>query len=137
MNKKISDKDKKDWEEFLSKNVKLSDKDLNFKTEKNLKSRSIDLHGHSLDEANIKIKNFIEKAYDDKVEKLVIITGKGIHSKNEKDPFVSKKLGILKYSVPDFIKKNVELSVLIKSLCPASIQDGGEGAFYIFLRKKK
>ena len=137
MNKKISDKDKKDWEEFLSKNVKLSDKDLNFETKKIFKSRSIDLHGHSLDEANIKIKNFIEKAYDDEVEKLVIITGKGIHSKNEKDPFVSKKLGILKYSVPDFIKKNVELSVLIKSLSSASIQDGGEGAFYVFLRKKK
>ena len=137
MNKKISDKDKKDWEEFLSKNVKLSDKDLNFETKKIFKSRSIDLHGHSLDEANIKIKNFIEKAYDDEVEKLVIITGKGIHSKNEKDPFVSKKLGILKYSVPDFIKKNVELSVLIKSLSPASIHDGGEGAFYVFLRKKK
>ena len=85
MNKKISDKDKKDWEEFLSKNVKLSDKDLNFETKKIFKSRSIDLHGHSLDEANIKIKNFIEKAYDDEVEKLVIITGKGIHSKNEKD----------------------------------------------------
>ena len=101
MNKKISDKDKKDWEEFLSKNVKLSDKDLNFETKKIFKSRSIDLHGQSLDEANIKIKNFIEKAYDDEVEKLVIITGKGIHSKNEKDPFVSKKLGILKYSVPD------------------------------------
>ena len=137
MNKKISDKDKKDWEEFLSENVKLSDKDLNFETKKIFKSRSIDLHGHSLDEANIKIKNFIEKAYDDEVEKLVIITGKGIHSKNEKDPFVSKKLGILKYSVPDFIKKNVELSVLIKSLSPASIHDGGEGAFYVFLRKKK
>ena len=137
MNKKISDKDKKDWEEFLSKNVKLSNKDIDFGTEKNFKSRSIDLHGHSLDEANIKIKNFIEKAYDDGVEKVVIITGKGIHSKNEKDPFVSKKLGILKYSVPDFIKKNVELSVLIKSLSPASIQDGGEGAFYVFLRKKK
>ena len=137
MNKKISDKDKKDWEEFLSKNVKLSDKDLNFETKKIFKSRSIDLHGHSLDEANIKIKNFIEKAYDDEVEKLVIITGKGIHSKNEKDPFVSKKLGILKYSVPDFIKKNVELSVLIKSLSHASIHDGGEGAFYVFLRKKK
>jgi len=137
LNKKISDKDKKDWEEFLSKNVKLSDKDLNFETKKIFKSRSIDLHGHSLDEANIKIKNFIEKAYDDEVEKLVIITGKGIHSKNEKDPFVSKKLGILKYSVPDFIRKNVELSVLIKSLSSASIQDGGEGAFYVFLRKKK
>ena len=137
MNKKISDKDKKDWEEFLSENVKLSDKDLNFETKKIFKSRSIDLHGHSLDEANIKIKNFIEKAYDDGVEKLVIITGKGIHSKNEKDPFVSKKLGILKYSVPEYIKNNSELMKKIIRIDFESVNSPSKGNFDIFLKTIK
>ena len=134
MNKKISDKDKKDWEEFLSKNVKLSDKDLNFETKKIFKSRSIDLHGHSLDEANIKIKNFIEKAYDDGVEKLVIITGKGIHSTNENDSYVSKDFGKLKFSVPEYLKSDLELNKLIISINKAVIKDGGEGAILIKLK---
>ena len=137
MNNKISDKDKKDWENFLSNDEKLVNKDLSFAIDKNYKKSKIDLHGHSLSEANIKIKNFIQKSYADGVEKLVIITGKGIHSKNDKDPYVSNKLGILKYSVPDFIKKDIDLSILIKSLSPAKVEDGGEGAFYVYLRKKK
>jgi len=137
LSSKISDKDKKDWENFLSNKDKLISKDQENKIKSPNKIRTIDLHGQSLDEANNSIKNLILKSFDEGIEKLKIITGKGIHSQNKKDPYVSKKLGILKYSVPDFLNKDDELTNIIKSLSPATIEDGGEGAFYIYLRKKK
>ena len=136
MNSKISEKDKKTWEEFLSNDQKLPDKD-NFQSKiKSKKTRSLDLHGKTLDEANQIIENFIRKSYEDKVHKLIIVTGKGLHSNNEKDPYVSKDLGILKYSVPEFLKNNSELKKIISEIKDASINDGGSGAFYIFLKKK-
>ena len=136
MNSKISEKDKKTWDEFLSNNQKLPDKD-NFQAKiKSKKTRSLDLHGQTLDEANQIIENFIKKSYADKVHKLIIVTGKGLHSSNEKDPYVSKDLGILKHSIPNFLKNNVELMELISNISEASIEDGGSGAFYIFLKKK-
>ena len=137
MSNKISDKDKRDWENFLSNKEKLISKDQESKIKNHNKTKTIDLHGQSLDDANNRIKDLILKSFDEGTEILKIITGKGIHSQNEKDPFVSKKLGILKYSVPDFLKKDAELINIIKSLSPATIEDGGEGAFYIYLRKKK
>ena len=136
MNSKISKKDKKTWEEFLSNDQKLPDKD-NFQSEmKSKKTRSLDLHGNTLDEANKIIENFIRKSYEDKIHKLIIVTGKGLHSSNEKDPYVSKDLSILKYSIPNFLKNNTELMVLISNISEASIEDGGSGAFYIFLKNK-
>tara|TARA_B100000989_G_scaffold73779_1_gene51972 strand:+ start:1632 stop:2045 length:414 start_codon:yes stop_codon:yes gene_type:complete len=137
LSSKISDKDKKDWEDFLSNKEKLVNKDQEIKIKNHKTLRTIDLHGQSLYEANNKIKDLILRSFDEGIERLKIITGKGIHSQNEKDPFVSKKLGILKYSVPDFLSKDVELTNIIKSLSSATIEDGGEGAFYIYLRKKK
>ena len=136
MSNRTSNKDKKDWEKFLSSEEKLVSKDPEDKIKNYNKIRSIDLHGYSLDEANRKIKDLILKSFENGIEKLRIITGKGVHSKNEKDPFVSKKLGILKYSVPDFLSKDLELNSIIKSLSSAKIEDGGEGAFYIYLKKK-
>ena len=136
MNSKISEKDKKTWDEFLSNDQKLPDKD-NFHTEiKSKKTRSLDLHGKTLDEANKIIENFIRSSYEDKVYKLIIVTGKGLHSSNEKDPYVSKDLGILKYSIPNFLNNNTELMKMISNISEASINDGGSGAFYIFLKKK-
>ena len=136
MNSKISEKDKKTWNEFLSNDQKLPDKD-NFETETKVnKTRLLDLHGKTLDEANRVIENFIRKSYQEKVHKLIIVTGKGLHSKNEMDPYVSKDLGILKYSIPDFLKNNSELMKMISNISEASIADGGAGAFYIFLKKK-
>ena len=136
MNSKISEKDKKTWEEFLSNDQKLPDKD-NFQSKiKSKKTRSLDLHGKTLDEANQIIENFIRKSYEDKVHKLIIVTGKGLHSSNEKDPYVSKDLGILKHSIPNFLNNNTELMKMISNISEASINDGGSGAFYIFLKKK-
>ena len=137
MNNKISEKDKKNWEDFLSSDEKLPNKDA-FKFEQNAeKTRLLDLHGKTLDEANRIIKNFIKQSYQDKVRKLTIITGKGLHSNNEKDPYVSKNLGILKYSIPEFLKNNSELMKIILEIKEADIKDGGTGAFYIFLKKNK
>jgi DNA-nicking Smr family endonuclease len=136
VNSKISEKDKKTWEEFLSNGQKLPDKD-NIQNKKIIKkTRSLDLHGKTLDEANSIIENFIKKSYEEKVQKLIIITGKGLHSNNEKDPYVSKELGILKYSIPEFVRNNKNLMQIISNICEASVKDGGTGAFYIFLKRK-
>jgi DNA-nicking Smr family endonuclease len=136
LNDKISDKDKKAWEEFLSKNEKLPDKDFKLNKKKNLKIKDIDLHGYTLEDANRTIKNFIENAYENGVSKIIVVTGKGLHSEVEKDPYVSKDLSILKYSVPEFIEKNKELMKKIIEIKDANIEDGGSGAFYIILKKK-
>ena len=133
---KISKKDKKDWENFLSKNENLPDKDSKLKNRKTKKELVFDLHGYSLDEANEKVNNLIQDAYNNNVNKLIIVTGKGLHSQNEKDPYVSKDLSILKNSVPEFIKNNNELMNIISDIQSANIEDGGSGAFYIFLKKK-
>ncbi len=137
MNDNISDKDKKDWNKFINSTEKLSDKDFKNIEKKNIKTRSIDLHGFTLDEANKTIENFINKAFSENINKLIIVTGKGLHSENEKDPYVSKDLGILKYSVPEFITNNVSLMSMINEITDAKIEDGGTGAFYIYLKKNK
>ena len=136
MTDNITEKDKKDWENFLSKKEKLPNKDNNIDKKITFKIRSIDLHGYTLDEANKSIESFIIKSYQENINKLIVVTGKGIHSQNEKDPYVSKELSILKYSVPEFISKNKDLMNIINEITDAKIEDGGTGAFYIFLKKK-
>ena len=135
MNSKLSDKDKKDWEEFLSRDQKLPNKDNSKKKLERGKVTSIDLHGYTLEEANRTVENFINKSFENNISKLIIVTGKGLHSDNANDPYVSKDLSILKYSVPEFIKKNQELMMKIYDIKEADIKDGGDGAFYIFLKK--
>ena len=137
MTDNISDKDKKDWESFISSNEKLPNKDITIKKKTYLKTRSIDLHGYTLEEANKSIENFIIKSFEEKINKIIVVTGKGLHSQNEKDPYVSKDLSILKYSVPEFISNNKILMNIIHEITDAKIEDGGSGAFYIFLKKNK
>ena len=137
MNDNISNKNKKDWENFVKSNEKLPDKDSKIQIKQIIKTRSIDLHGYSLDKANKAIESFISKAFLENVNKLIVVTGKGLHSENEKDPYVSKDLGILKYSVPEFISNNSSLMSMINEITDAKIEDGGSGAFYILLKKKK
>jgi DNA-nicking Smr family endonuclease len=134
---KISDKDKKDWENFISSKETLPNKDNKSIKKKNFVTKSIDLHGYTLEEANKSIQDFINKSYEDNINKLIVVTGKGLHSNNEKDPYVSKELSILKYSVPEFIKKNIDLVKKISEIKSANIEDGGDGAFYIYLKRKK
>ena len=137
MTDNISDKDKKAWEKFISGDERLPNKDNKFKRKTILKTKSIDLHGYTLEEANRSIENFITKSYEDGINKLIVVTGKGLHSQNEKDPYVSKNLSILKYSVPEFISNNQSLMKIIYEMKDAKIEDGGEGAFYILLKKNK
>ena len=133
----ISEKDKKDWENFISSDEKLPNKDFKSSKQKLFKVKSIDLHGYTLEEANKIIEIFIRQSFKEKINKLIVVTGKGLHSKNEKDPYVSKDLSILKYSVPEFIENNKSLMSIINEIKDASIEDGGSGAFYIFLKKNK
>jgi len=136
LNNNISDKDKKDWENFLSSDENLPNKDVEIeKKNKNL-SKISDLHSYTLEDANKKVEKLIYEAYENSISKLIIVTGKGKHSSTEKDPYVSKDFGILKNSVPDFIKNNKELMGMINEISDAKIIDGGGGAFYIFLKKK-
>tara|TARA_B110000858_G_scaffold190424_1_gene238358 strand:- start:6 stop:521 length:516 start_codon:yes stop_codon:yes gene_type:complete len=166
LNNKISDKDKEAWENFLNKKKKNFKKDLKKKVEnpkedkeawenflnsrekipnkdfvnkKNIrheKIKKIDLHGYTIEEANNAIEQFIQQSFDENVTKIIVITGKGLRSKNTENPYLSKDLSILKYSVPEFIEKNRNLTQLIIEATDAKIEDGGSGAFYIYLKNK-
>ena len=139
MNSKISDKDKKDWKNFISSKDKILNKDLKI-TENNIKKKiikKIDLHGFSLENANKVIEEFITQSFEEGVNKIIVITGKGLRSKNDENPYISKNLSILKYSVPEFIKSSINLMKIIKNINEADIEDGGKGAFYIYLKNFK
>ena len=136
MNKKITEKDKKDWQEFLDRKDSLEIKDEKiFKENFNILERSIDLHGCTLDEANEVITRFIKNSSKDKVTKIKVITGKGLRSKNFDNPYVSNNLGILKYSVPNYIKNNSNLMRLIKEIDFKQVEDLNSGSFFIYLKK--
>ena len=134
---KNPDKDKQDWENFLNNKEKIPNKD--FVHKKNIryeKIKKIDLHGYTIEEANKAIEQFIQKCFDESVTKIIVITGKGLRSKNVENPYLSKDLSILKYSVPEFIEKNKSLTQFIIETTDAKIEDGGSGAFYIYLKNK-
>ena len=139
MVKKISSKDIKDWKKFISSNEPIKNKDIQIEEKANIffKTKKIDLHGCSLEKANVKIENLLTKFYKENVSKVIVITGKGIRSDNDKNPYISKDLSLLRYSVPDFLNRNENLLKIIKKITKADIKDGGEGAFYIFLKKIK
>tara|TARA_B110001452_G_C15165723_1_gene405305 strand:- start:219 stop:644 length:426 start_codon:yes stop_codon:yes gene_type:complete len=135
--KKISNKDKEDWENFIKKNEKIPNKDFFLKKSiRQKKIKKIDLHGYTIEEANKAIEQFIHKCFDESVTKIIVITGKGLRSKNIENPYLSKDLSILKYSVPEFIESNKILINMIIEITDAKIEDGGGGAFYIYLKNK-
>ena len=139
MNSKISDKDKKDWKNFISSKDEIPNKDLKIIKNKIKKKiiKKIDLHGFSLENANKVIEEFITQSFEEGVNKIIVITGKGLRSKNDENPYISKNLSILKYSVPEFIKSSRNLMKIIKNINEADIEDGGKGAFYIYLKNFK
>jgi DNA-nicking Smr family endonuclease len=135
--KKISDKDKNDWEKFIKKKEKLPNKDISLKKiNREELIKKIDLHGYSLQNANETISNFINECFFKNVTKIIVITGKGLRSDNISNPYVSKDLSILKHSVPEYIKSNIDLMKKIIDIKDAKIEDGGGGAFYINLKNK-
>tara|TARA_Y100000994_G_scaffold193337_1_gene162628 strand:- start:201 stop:617 length:417 start_codon:yes stop_codon:yes gene_type:complete len=135
---KISDKDKKDWENFLKDpgKIEIKDSDQNERINMNIE-RSIDLHGYTLDDANDKIYSFIIDCFENKVNKINIITGKGLRSKNINDPYLSKELSILKYSIPNFIKNNSELMEKISKIDESAVTSPTKGSFEIELKKNE
>ena len=137
MKKKISNTDKKDWEDFINNNQKIPDKDTPYEKDINKTSKTLDLHGYTLRDANIAVKNLIINSYNSKVDRLIIITGKGMRSKNEHDPYKSSKLSILKYSVPDYIQNDKELMDKIKKINFDDVESLNSGNFSITLKKKK
>ena len=132
-----SDKDKEDWENFLKNKEKIPNKDIfNKKNIRHEKIKKIDLHGYTIEEANKAIEQFVQKCFDENVNKIIVITGKGRRSKNVENPYLSKELSILKYSVPEFIESNIGLTKMIIETTDAKIEDGGSGAFYVYLKNK-
>ena len=138
MSKKISKKDKKAWENFVNSNDKVPDKDQKLlKKYKTLLQKKIDLHGYTLSDANNAVKDLVINSYNMGIKKLNIITGKGMHSDNSKDPYKSEKFGILKYSVPEFIQNNDEIVEKIKNIDFKDINNLNCGKFSIYLKTKK
>ena len=138
MIKKISDKDKQDWQNFIDSSDKLENKDnLNIKDPKSYAEKSIDLHGYSLDEANQKMTSYINECFEKGINKINVITGKGLRSKNLNDPYQSKNLSILKHSVPNFIKGNSQLMSKIINIDFDAVENPSIGNFNIFLKRKK
>ena len=136
-NIKNLNKDKQDWENFLNDKEKIPNKDFVYK--KNIrheKIKKIDLHGYTIEEANKAIEKLIQKCFNENVTKIIVITGKGLRSKNVENPYLSKDLSILKYSVPEFIESNKNLTQFIIEITDAKIEDGGSGAFYVYLKNK-
>ena len=137
MTKNISDKDKRAWQNFLESKDRLENKDNTLPgTSTRVIEKSIDLHGYTLDEANSKIFEFINDSYSSGVKKINVITGKGLRSKNQDNPYQSNQLGMLKFSVPEYIKNNLELMNKILSIDFESINSPSKGSFDIILKKK-
>jgi len=134
---KLSDKDKKDWQDFINGSEKLQSKELEQSNDQVILEKSIDLHGFTLEEANDEISKFIENCYLNKVKKINIITGKGMRSKNINDPYQSSELSMLKYSVPEYIKNNSELMKKIIKIDFESIDSPSKGNFDIILKSIK
>ena len=137
MTNKLSDKDKKDWQNFINSSEKLKSKELEQSNDQIILERSIDLHGFTLEEANQEISKFIENCYLNKVKKINVITGKGMRSKNIDDPYQSSELSILKYSVPEYIKNNSELMKKIIKIDFKSVDSPSKGSFDIILKSIK
>ena len=136
MNKKISDKDLKDWDKFINSKEKLFNKDNQQNQNKNKKiNKVIDLHGYSLENANKTIDEYIKICFSQKVSKINVITGKGSRSKNKNNPYQSENFGILKHSVPEYIKTNPNLMKIIKEINFEDINDPAKGSFDILLKK--
>ena len=135
----VSSKDKIDWENFVNEMGDVSAKEID-SSSKNLKLnevKKLDLHGFTLDQANISVEKFIIESFNKGYRKLLIVTGKGSRSKSYDNPYISKKLSVLRYSVPEFIKNNENLNSKIISISEADLKDGGDGAIYIFLKNNR
>ena len=132
--KDLSQEDKKTWEDYIKDPSDVYDKEKNNQKTVRKKRFKFDLHGFTLDDANKKVKEILFFCIKSKYKELLLITGKGLHSTNDKETYISKDFGKLKFSVPEFIKSDPEINKLIVSINEAEVKDGGEGAILIKLR---
>ena len=140
MNKrnKENKSDQKNWEEFINDPTNIFDKDnIDSKKRDSFKKFKFDLHGYSIDKANSKIEELILKCLKEGIREILIITGKGIHSKNEENVYVSKDFSKLQSTIPNFIKNNSSINSNISSIKVAPEELGGNGALVIKLKKIK
>jgi len=135
----VPSKDKKDWVDFTENigDIRLKESDFPDQKKEINKIKKLDLHGFSLSEANKVVKKFIIESFDNGYKKLLIITGKGLRSKSQNNPYLSEKLSVLKYSIPEYINSDENLNNKIIKISEADLKDGGKGAIYIFLKNKK
>ena len=135
----VTSKDKKDWVDFTKQigNISPKQADLSRENIEINKVRKLDLHGFSLNESNKIVKKFVLESFNQGYKKLLIITGKGLRSKSYDNPYISEKLSILRYAVPEFINNDESLNNKIRKISAADVKDGGEGAVYIFLKDNK
>ena len=132
----IPDEEKKIWEEYLKNPKDLFDKELEDKKKNNQANRyRFDLHGFTLLEANKKVRKLITYCQLNGYKEVLLITGKGLHSNTDQNTYVSKELSKLKFAIPEYIKNQKDLAEKIVSMEPAQINDGGEGAIIIKLKK--
>ena len=133
--KDLSAKDTEIWETYIKNPSDIYDKDKKNKENQGTKDRfRFDLHGHTLDEANQRVRDIIFSCVKKKYKEILFITGKGLHSTSDNDAYVSKDLSKLKYSVPNFIKSDEDLNKFVFSISDANVKDGGEGAILVKLR---
>ena len=135
----VTPKDKKDWDVFTKQmgDIRPKESDLLKENVEINTVKKLDLHGSSLIEANKIVKRFIIESFNNGYKKLLVVTGKGLRSKSYNNPYVSEKLNVLRYSVPEFIKNDKDLKNKINGILKANVKDGGEGAIYIFLKNNK
>ena len=133
--KDLSPGDKKAWENYIKNPSDIYDKDQSNNKKDNRKDRfKFDLHGLTIDNANRIVKEVVLSCFEKRYREILFITGKGIHSTNDKDIYSPRDLGKLKFSVPEFLKSDEELNKIIISINKAEIKEGGEGAVLIKLR---
>lgn len=94
--------------------------------------RFVDLHGLRKEDAFKRVYNAILAAYESKAKVLKIITGKG---KDQRDEFGELYISI-KSLFPQWLAIP-QLQTKIRKVTPAIDSDGGEGAFYVYMKKKK
>ena len=133
----LSTEDKKEWLDFINSPSSIHPKENDYvkKSEEKILDK-LDLHGYTLDEANITVKKFITQSFNKGRKKILVVTGKGLRSKSYNNPYISQDLSMLKNSIPEFINSDTDLAKLVSRTSIANLDDGGEGAIYIFLKKK-
>lgn len=94
----------------------------------------IDLHGMTQERARAALDHFIVSAADRGLRAVLVITGKG--SGGWSDPWSMPRSGILRANVPRWLHEQPN-GPRILAFSEAQPQDGGGGALYVLLRRRR